>query len=116
MASKSFNYTRAQSTNNIGCLILCEVALGKINNRINPDYSITKKSLSKKGYHSTKGIGRWGSTESSSHDGVDIPNGPVKELKKNTYLKYNEYVVYDVNQILIKYLVLVKNIGGHGGY
>ena len=41
-------------------------------------------------------------------DGVEIPLG--KELKTTKYssLLYNEYIVYDVSQINIRYLVKMK--------
>ncbi len=116
MATKSFNYTCAQNTTNIGCLIIGEVAVGKMNEKNYPDYNITKNSLAKQNYHSALGIGRWGPTTSTIYKGVKIPNGPVKELRKNTYLRYNEFVIYDVNQVVIRYLVTVKNNGGYGGY
>jgi len=116
MATKSFNYTRAQSTKNIGCLILAEVATGNISKRNNPDYGITKESLAKTNCHSALGIGKWGPTSSTSINGVQIPNGDVGEINKDTYLRYNEYVVYDVKQVNIRYLAVVENIGGYGGY
>ena len=116
MATKSFNYTRAQSTKNIGCLILAEVAVGNISKRNNPDYGITKESLAKEKCNSALGIGKWGPTTSTSINGVQIPNGVVDVINNNTYLRYNEYVVYDIKQINIKYLALVENTGGYGGY
>ena len=41
-------------------------------------------------------------------DGVEIPMG--KELKTTKYssLLYNEYIVYDVSQINIKYLIKME--------
>jgi poly [ADP-ribose] polymerase len=116
MATKSFNYTRAQTTNNIGCLIIGEVVLGNVYEQDGPNYSITKNSLAKQNFDSALGIGKWGPESSSTYQGVLIPNGQTTELRKKTYLLYNEYVVYDINQILIKFLVLVKNVGGSGGY
>jgi poly [ADP-ribose] polymerase len=116
MATKSFNYTRAHATKNIGCLILAEVAVGNISKRNNPDYGITKESLAKTNCHSALGIGKWGPASSTSINGVQIPNGEVAEINKDTYLRYNEYVIYDVKQVNIRYLAIVENIGGYGGY
>jgi poly [ADP-ribose] polymerase 2/3/4 len=111
--TKSMNYCRAQSTNDIGCLILNEVALGKQSPRNNPDYDITKASLAKTGCHSAHGVGQYVPSDITVIDGLAIPNGKIVDTKKKTYLKYNEFVVYDVDQILIRYLILVKNIGNY---
>jgi predicted DNA-binding WGR domain protein len=116
MASKSFNYTRAQNTNNKGCLILGEIALGKESTRTNADYRITPSSLKKEGMDSIKALGRWGPGSTSDINGVQIPNGKTIDLTKNPNLRYNEYIVYNVDQICIKYLTVVENIGGNGGY
>ena len=114
--TKSYNYTKANNTDDIGCLILSEVALGNISQRNQPDYNISKQSLAKTKHHSAHGIGRWEPKSSTTVKGLKIPNGPIHEARQNTYLRYNEFVVYDINQILIKYLVIVKNKGGYGGY
>jgi predicted DNA-binding WGR domain protein len=116
MATKSFNYTRAQATNNIGFLILAEVAVGNISKKNNPDYGITKESLAKEKCHSALGLGKWGPTSSTMINGVNIPNGNVGVINNNTYLRYNEYVVYDIKQINIKYLVVLENLGNYSGY
>lgn len=115
MASKSFNYTRAHQTGNIGCFLLAEVAVGKMGERYAADYYITKQSLATEKCDSIRAIGKWGPSESVIIDNVIIPNGPVKEMKlnKTTDLRYDEFIVYDINQILIKYLVIVKNTGGY---
>ncbi|KAL7677667.1 hypothetical protein ACOME3_003907 [Neoechinorhynchus agilis] len=42
-------------------------------------------------------------------DGVRIPIGkPITDSNIESGLLYNEYIVYDVNQINIKYLLMVK--------
>jgi hypothetical protein len=109
--SKSFNYCGSESSNDIACLLLCEVALGKSSKRTEADYYITKKSLEKEGCQSTWGVGR--STPSSGIiiDDVFIPNGKLisSNVQKATLL-YNEYIVYDLGQINIKYMVIVKKI------
>jgi len=114
--TKSFNYTRAQSTNNVGCLIMAEVALGKQSEEYHANYSINKDYLDKKKCHSTKGIGKWQPSTSIEIDGIKIPNGKLHDIKKQTDLRYNEHIVYDVNQVNIKYLVMVKNDGNYVGY
>lgn len=111
--SKSINYCRANATNNIGCLIVNEIALGNISTRNNPDYNINKSVLDKTNSHSIQGLGKWEPSSFTMVDGVKIPNGPLTEKNKGTYLKYNEFVVYDINQIFSRYLITVKNTGNY---
>lgn len=115
-ATKSFNYTRAQNTDDVGCLIVAEVSLGKILEKTHSDYGLNKNVLSKINYDSTKGLGKWEPAGSTEINNVKIPNKQLAEKKINTSLRYNEFIVYDINQIMIKYLILVKNKGGYGGY
>lgn len=116
VATKSFNYTRAHSSNDIGCLIMCEVALGKQSIKKDADYYINKASLARVGCHSTKALGKWAPSTGNELENIYIPNGEIKKTEIDTVLRYNEYIVYDVNQILIKYLVIVKNIGNYSGF
>lgn len=106
--SKSFNYTRAESTNDIGCLLVGEIALGNISEEKHANYNISKASLEKINCHSTKGLGEWAPSSSVEIDNIKIHNGELKRNKKYSLL-YNEYIVYDIDQILTKYIVIVKN-------
>lgn len=115
-ATKSFNYTRAKGTDNIGCLLVAEVALGNMYERKDADYSINKRSLNQINCDSTKGIGRWAPVEKTTIGNVSIPNGAMEEVDKNTCLRYNEYIVYDINQVLIKYVCIVRNNGNYNGW
>ncbi len=69
-----------------------------------------------KGKNSTKGLGR---SEPDKSDWVTLENGcqiPCGKLKNNVdktnansyALLYNEYIVYNVDQIKMKYLVKVE--------
>lgn len=59
--------------------------------------------------HSTKGLGRTCPDPKEAvklEDGVEVPLGKgVASSVKNTSLLYNEYIVYDVAQINVKYLL-----------
>ncbi|XP_070576368.1 poly [ADP-ribose] polymerase 1-like [Ptychodera flava] len=108
MSSKSANYCRTSPGNNVGLMLLCEVALGNM-------YELTNaKSLSKPpaGKHSTKGIGSTAPEQSASmtlDDGVVVPLGKgTTSGTTRTSLLYNEYIVYDVAQIEMKYLCQMK--------
>ena len=60
--------------------------------------------------HSTKGVGNTYPSEKDVKfiDGIEVPLGkPTTLTKVNTALLYNEYIVYDVAQVNIKYLLRV---------
>ncbi|XP_070152287.1 poly [ADP-ribose] polymerase [Polyergus mexicanus] len=104
MVSKSANYCCTHSQNPTGLLLLCEVALGNMYERYKADY-IEKLP---KGKHSTLGRGQ---TEPDSKDvykfdGVEVPYGMgVSASNKKSDLLYNEYIVYDVAQVKVRYLI-----------
>ena len=53
MSSKSANYCYATPANPYGLLLLCEVALGKVNELLHADYEADQLP---KGKHSVKGL------------------------------------------------------------
>lgn len=108
--SKSFNYCGANRNDNIACLFLCEFALGNTSNRTQSDYYITKDTLAQTGHNSTWGQGR---TTPGGHttlnDGVKVPNGKLtKSNVAGGSLLYDEFIVYDQNQLTLRYIVQVK--------
>jgi poly [ADP-ribose] polymerase len=115
-SSKSFGYTRAQNTNNIGCFIVAEVALGNSHCIFDADSSLNKDKLEKLKCESTKGVGKYHPENSVVVDDVTIPQGPLKEKYPYADLRYNEFIVYDINQIKIKYLIILKNHGNYSCY
>lgn len=104
MVSKSANYCCASSSNNTGLMLLCEVALGDMYENLAANY-VTELP---KGKHSVKGMGKTYPDPAESHvngDGVEIPLGkPVTDTKLKSSLLYNEFIVYDVAQVNVKYL------------
>ncbi|MCO5608356.1 hypothetical protein L7F22_062565 [Adiantum nelumboides] len=109
MVSKSANYCCTSTTNPIGVLLLCEVALGDMRELQNADFNADKLPPGKL---STKGLG---GTEPNFKDfkvlpdGLIVPMGKPVQKKENTgSLLYNEYIVYDVEQIRMRYLLQVK--------
>lgn len=107
--SKSWGYCRTESSKGIGCLALAEVALGNVSKRINADYNITLNSLKKDNFHSVHGQGQNTPKESTIVDGITIPNGVLTKSSVKATLLYDEFIVYQSNQQLIKYLIIVKN-------
>ena len=97
----------------MGLLSLSEVSLGESNELKQADYSGDKLPPGK---HSTKGLGR---SEPDPKSWVTMENGCVVPCGKLIGIKdkaaaaeyallYNEYIVYNVDQIKLKYLVKVE--------
>ncbi|XP_050442642.1 poly [ADP-ribose] polymerase [Adelges cooleyi] len=107
MVSKSANYCMATHTNNSGLLLLCEVALGNMDEHKQSHY-VEKLPAGK---HSCKGIGRTMPNPAESiliDDKVEVPLGkPVPSNVNDTVLLYNEFIVYDISQVKIRYMVKV---------
>lgn len=111
MSSKSANYCFANQQNNVGLLLLCEVALGDCNELFDADYEANNLPSGK---HSTKGLGRTGPDPKNSVtlDGMTVPMGPGVSTgaAKNTgySLLYNEFIVYNPSQARMRYLLRIK--------
>ncbi|KAJ6848626.1 poly [ADP-ribose] polymerase 2-A [Iris pallida] len=109
MFSKSANYCFATKDCSSGVLLLCEVALGDMAEKLDADYNADRLPTGKL---STKGVGATAPDMSESHtleDGVVIPLGkPKKQAGNKGSLQYNEYIVYNVDQIRMRYIVQVN--------
>uniref|UniRef100_A0A0K2VFF1 Poly [ADP-ribose] polymerase n=1 Tax=Lepeophtheirus salmonis TaxID=72036 RepID=A0A0K2VFF1_LEPSM len=110
ISSKSANYCFATPSKNSGLLLLCEVALGECHELVEADEHANKLP---KGKHSVKGLGKvTPNHETTLSNGTKVPLGPTEDTgvnNKNGYtLQYNEYVVYDVHQIRMKFLAQIK--------
>ncbi|EDL94827.1 poly (ADP-ribose) polymerase family, member 1 [Rattus norvegicus] len=107
MVSKSANYCHTSQGDPIGLILLGEVALGNM-------YELKHAShISKlpKGKHSVKGLGKTAPDPSASItlDGVEVPLGTgIPSGVNDTCLLYNEYIVYDIAQVNLKYLLKLK--------
>ncbi|XP_058807262.1 poly [ADP-ribose] polymerase [Phymastichus coffea] len=106
MVSKSANYCCTSSQNSTGLLLLCDVALGNMYERFHADY-IEKLPH---GYHSTWGRGQTQPDPEKSvklKTGVEVPCGPgiPADIKNSSSLLYNEFIVYDMAQVKVEYLV-----------
>ncbi|CAK6432434.1 unnamed protein product [Pipistrellus nathusii] len=111
MSSKSANYCFASRLKDIGLLLLSEVALGQCNELLeaNPE---AEGLLQDK--HSTKGLGKMAPNSASfvTLNGSTVPLGPAHDtgvLNPDGYtLNYNEFIVYNPNQVRMRYLLKVK--------
>ena len=105
MVSKSANYCNSTSE---GLLVLCDVALGQIQE----EKQASNIRKPKKPNNSVKGIGStFPNPEETitTKEGVKVPCGKaITKNEKNLSLLYNEYIVYDEAQIMMKYLVQVN--------
>ncbi|XP_077567914.1 poly [ADP-ribose] polymerase 1 [Stigmatopora nigra] len=107
MVSKSANYCHTSQSDPVGLLLLAEVALGNMH-ELKKASHVTKLP---KGKHSVKGLGRTAPEMSATAtlDGVQVPLGKGANTNiDDTSLLYNEYIVYDVAQINLKYLLKIK--------
>ncbi|KAJ3079952.1 Poly [ADP-ribose] polymerase 2 [Quaeritorhiza haematococci] len=111
MVSKSANYCFTSPHNPTGLMLLCEVQLGEPRPCFYADYDAGTKAKAG-GLHSTKGCGSTAPDESEfvkMEDGVVVPCGKPTNVKKSEgSLLYNEYIVYDVAQIRMRYLIKMK--------
>ncbi|KAI6660940.1 Poly polymerase 2 [Oopsacas minuta] len=112
VSSKSANYCYATPSNNQGCLLLCEVSLGNTNNLLAADYDASDLPS---GTHSTFASGKMvpdPAEEVTMDDGCKVPLGKIMKTSVTNpsgyTLNYNEYVVYNVNQVKFRYLLRVK--------
>ncbi|XP_014420278.2 poly [ADP-ribose] polymerase 2 isoform X1 [Camelus ferus] len=111
MSSKSANYCFATRLKDTGLLLLSEVALGQCNELLgaNPEAEGLLQ-----GKHSTKGLGKMAPSpvRSITLNGSIVPLGPASDtgiLNPEGYtLNYNEFIVYNPNQVRMRYLLKVR--------
>uniref|UniRef100_A0A8C6KUJ5 Poly [ADP-ribose] polymerase n=1 Tax=Nothobranchius furzeri TaxID=105023 RepID=A0A8C6KUJ5_NOTFU len=107
MVSKSANYCHTSQSDPVGLILLAEVALGNMH-ELKKASHITKLP---KGKQSVKGLGRTAPDPNATVNlnGVHVPLGKgVHTNIDDTSLLYNEYIVYDVAQVNMKYLLKIK--------
>ncbi|KAK6120189.1 hypothetical protein DH2020_046095 [Rehmannia glutinosa] len=96
MFSKSANYCCSTHTASAGVLLLCEVALGDMAELLTANYNADQLPAGKL---STKGVG---ATAPDLSEAQTLENGVIGSLL------YNEYIVYNVEQIRMRYVVHVN--------
>ncbi|KAH9855747.1 poly polymerase catalytic domain-containing protein [Lenzites betulinus] len=115
--SKSANYCHAYLSGGTGLLLLCEVAAKPFLEQHQANYDAAAESK-KVGARATKGVGRsqpgdWQDAGVALNNpelrGCHMPKGPAVDAPNpQGYLQYNEYIVYDISQIRLRYLLMVK--------
>jgi len=119
MSSKSANYCSSYNTGGTGLLLLCEAELGEPPLKLTrADYNAGDRAKEEKCL-STWGVGRtapqaWkdAGTVNKALAGISMPDvvskAPGDTNEAGTNLQYNEYIVYDVAQIKLRYLFRVS--------
>ncbi|EFA82774.1 polyADP-ribosyltransferase [Heterostelium album PN500] len=105
--SKSASYCFTTRENPTALMILCEVALGNMNELKNDQYMEKAPS----GKHSTKALGM-AAPDAKENKKIDnditIPVGKIKNTGLSTSCSHNEFIVYDINQVKIRYILKVN--------
>lgn len=106
--TKSLGYTSYRNSFNIGAMFICEVALGNQYKLVSSDYTLCENKMKSLNYDSTYGMGTYSPTYNII-DGVMIPLGPMLKKKDKQYnLMYDEFIVYNTNQFVLRYIILFK--------
>eukprot|EP00906_Rhabdomonas_costata_P016102 RCo023102 len=108
MVTKSANYCQTTRSSNVGLMLLSEVAVGKPC----PFQGAKYMEKAPPGYDSTLGEGRMrpDPAKDAKLGDLVVPLGkPVKPPQvASSSLLYNEYIVYDVAQVSMRYLFRMK--------
>jgi poly [ADP-ribose] polymerase len=122
ISTKSANYCWASTSGNVGLLLLCEVELGRPPLELTTaDYNAGERARESNRL-STLGLGQ--TAPAGWRDavcvhpalrGVLMPDvtTPPKQSGTGSHLMYNEYIVYDVAQIRLRYLLRVEITNGY---
>ena len=125
MYKKSINYCDAMIDNNnpqkrktYSYILLCEAALGKIYESSKNNLDVINLPFLKQGYNSLKSVSRTGPDLNKNfitNDGLIIPLGNIINYPIDINYQYNysitsepEYIVYNVEQVKIRYIVQVE--------
>ncbi|CAD8167836.1 unnamed protein product [Paramecium octaurelia] len=96
--SKSANYCCASSSNPVGLILLC-------NERTEADYEASNLEPD---CQSTKGIGKMAPDETVEFQDMKVLIGKPEDQQLKSDLMCNQYIVYNVDQVRIKYFVKLE--------
>ncbi|KAJ7025831.1 PARP-domain-containing protein [Mycena alexandri] len=116
MVSKSFNYCHSDLSHDTGLLLLCEVAAMPFLEQKHSNYT-ADVACAEAGKRSTKGLGRsaparWidaGEALNEELRGCMMPADSRRLRTVQPVLHHNEYIVYNLHQIRLRYVVMVKS-------
>jgi poly [ADP-ribose] polymerase len=105
--SKSGSYCFTTNQNPHAVMLLAEVALGNPNELLKDEYM----EKAPPGKHCTKALGMAAPDpkgDQKALDSVKVPAGKVIKTGVKSACSHNEYIIYDVAQIRIRYLLRLK--------
>lgn len=118
ISTKSANYCGVRNSGGTGLLLLCEVELGSPPLKLTEADFDAGETARRQGYISTLGVGRtapndWKDAGCLHPDlrGIKMPDvstEPGTTNESSASLFYNEYIVYDVSQVKLRYLFRVQ--------
>lgn len=119
MSSKSANYCCSYNSGGTALLLLCEAELGDPMHELTDSSYTAGEDAKAKGAYSTWGMGQTGppkwkdaSCVNPALKGCMMPDVarylPGATNVPGAYLQYNEYIVYDVAQVRLRYLLRVR--------
>ncbi|KAM9989486.1 hypothetical protein ACTFIY_005520 [Dictyostelium cf. discoideum] len=108
--SKSFSYCFTSSDYPTALMLLCEVSLGDMNELKHDTYMEEAPHP----FHSTKALGMAAPHKDGNHplsdsDGLVVPLGKMSKTGLSTSCTHNEFIVYKIEQVRIKYILRVYN-------
>ena len=109
-ATKSEAYCASYLSGNQGLFVLCEAALGNTFDTHNSNSSLNSDKIPK-GTNSTYALGRTRPDAKGSEKiekAIEVPVGDVKNHDGNTWWGPSEFIVYNTNQIRLRYIVKFK--------
>lgn len=117
MMSKSAGYCYTHLSNGVGILLLCEVAVKPFFEQYGANSNAAEECKAE-GKLCTLGLGRTQPVDwqdagevlgNPELKGCEMPKGGGQDVNSpNAYLQYNEYIVYNVAQIRVRYLLMVQ--------
>lgn len=104
--SKSFNYCRSDETNNQGCVLVCEVAVGNPQVVYGPNETILPST-----YMSRFAQGKSSPNEKDyiKVDNVTIPYGKLITKNIDSSFLYDEFVVFSKDRYKFRYLLQLES-------
>lgn len=127
MGGKSAEYCHATPESPSGIILLCEAALGTDPLRFKNAHYVEKSELERTGKESTMGLGRLNPAPHNNRvvktkDGLLMKSGAVvamgpeepSDAGSDCELEHNEFIVYDVARVVIRYALEVNFIFADG--
>jgi len=111
MFSKSHGYCYSYGSKGIFAILLCEASLGNINEKPHDDFNASNLPAGK---HSVLGVGQTAPPKTSykklnEKEEILVPVGkPENTGRSNTSFSQNEFLIYDVKQVRLRYVIWMK--------